>query len=88
MWKTVFGVFLYAEFEYSTELRCHGRRMNIPRVIRECERHEHWTALCFLYVHNDEADNAALTMMNHAHEAWEHVQVCVCVRYASCVCVL
>lgn len=48
--------------------------MNIPRVIRECERYEHWTALCFLYVHNDEADNAALTMMNHADEAWEHVQ--------------
>ena len=43
-------------------------------VIRECERYENWSALCFLYVQNDEADNAALTMMNHAADSWEHTE--------------
>ena len=49
-------------------------QMNIPRVIRECERYENWSALCFLYVQNDEADNAALTMINHAADAWDHTE--------------
>ena len=31
-------------------LRQYFARMNIPRVIRECERYENWSALCFLYV--------------------------------------
>eukprot|EP00286_Rhodomonas_abbreviata_P018853 CAMPEP_0181303774 /NCGR_PEP_ID=MMETSP1101-20121128/8752_1 /TAXON_ID=46948 /ORGANISM="Rhodomonas abbreviata, Strain Caron Lab Isolate" /LENGTH=1715 /DNA_ID=CAMNT_0023409399 /DNA_START=168 /DNA_END=5311 /DNA_ORIENTATION=+ len=64
----------YKEAKLMDHLKLYFSRMNIPRVIRECERHEHWQALCFLHVANDEADNAALTMMNHASEAWEHVQ--------------
>ena len=68
---------LYAKYKVEKlmeHLKLFFSRMNIPRVIRTCEQHEHWAALCFLYVHNDEADNAALTMMHHAEEAWEHVQ--------------
>ena len=68
---------LYAKYKESKlmdHLKLYFSRMNIPRVIRECERHEHWQALCFLHVANDEADNAALVMMNHAAEAWEHAQ--------------
>ena len=64
----------YKEEKLMEHLKLFFARMNIPRVIRECERHEHWSALCFLYVHNDEADNAALTMMNHAAEAFDHTQ--------------
>src|SRR4051794_31491290 len=30
------------------------------------------TELVFLYVHYDEFDNAALTMVNHSSDAWEH----------------
>jgi clathrin heavy chain len=62
----------YNESKLMDHLRQFFARMNIPRVIRECERYEHWSALCFLYVQNDEVDNAALTMMNHAADAWEH----------------
>jgi len=62
----------YNEAKLMDHLRQFFARMNIPRVIRECERYENWAALCFLYVQNDEADNAALTMINHAADAWEH----------------
>ena len=62
----------YNESKLMDHLRSSFSRMNIPRVIRECERYENWVALVFLYVHNDEADNAALTMIHHAEDAWEH----------------
>jgi clathrin heavy chain len=62
----------YNESKLMDHLKQFFSRMNIPRVIRECERYENWAALCFLYVQNDEADNAALTMINHAADAWEH----------------
>ena len=64
----------YNESKLMDHLRQFFARMNIPRVIRECERYENWSALCFLYVQNDEADNAALTMINHAADAWEHTE--------------
>ena len=64
----------YNESKLMDHLRQFFARMNIPRVIRECERYENWSALCFLYVQNDEVDNAALTMMNHAADAWEHTE--------------
>ncbi|EKX42588.1 clathrin heavy chain [Guillardia theta CCMP2712] len=64
----------YKESKLMDHLKQFFSRMNIPRVIRECERYENWQALCFLYVQNDEADNAALTMMNHAADAWEHTE--------------
>jgi len=31
-----------------------------------------WPELVFLYIHYDEFDNAALTMINHSSDAWEH----------------
>lgn len=33
-----------------------------------------WKELVFLYVHYDEFDNAALTMMKQASDSWEHAQ--------------
>ena len=62
----------YKEEKLMEHLKHFFARMNIPRVIREVERHEHWPALCFLFVQNEEADSAALVMMNHAADAWEH----------------
>jgi len=49
-------------------------RMNIPRVIRTCDRNQDWAELVFLCIHNDEFDNAATTMMMHSVEAWDHMQ--------------
>jgi clathrin heavy chain len=68
---------LYAK--YRTErlmehLKLFCSRINIPKVIRSCEAAHLYKELVFLYVHYDEYDNAALTMMKQAPDAWEHVQ--------------
>jgi len=53
-------------------LKLFWSRINIPKVIRACESVHLWPELTFLYVHYDEYDNATLTMMQHAADAWEH----------------
>lgn len=53
-------------------LKLFWSRINIPKVIRACEAAHLWTELVFLYVHYDEFDNAALTMMKYSADAWEH----------------
>ncbi|KAH9275316.1 hypothetical protein BASA83_002084 [Batrachochytrium salamandrivorans] len=53
-------------------LRVFWQRINIPRVIRACEDAHLWAELVFLYTHYDEYDNAALTIMSHSADAWEH----------------
>jgi hypothetical protein len=47
---------------------------DIPKVIRATEQAHLWSELVFLYVHYDEFDNAALAMMDHSADAWEHNQ--------------
>jgi len=68
---------LYAK--YKTErlmehLKLFATRLNIPRLIRVCEEFQHWKELAFLYIAYDEYDNAAMVMINHSPDAWEHVQ--------------
>jgi clathrin heavy chain len=53
-------------------LRLCWQRINIPKVIRSCEASHLWSELVFLYTHYDEFDNAALTIMDHSVDAWEH----------------
>lgn len=53
-------------------LKLFWSRINIPKVIRACEHAHMWSELVFLYTHYDEFDNASLTMMSHAADAWEH----------------
>ncbi|KAJ3329008.1 hypothetical protein HDU76_008837 [Blyttiomyces sp. JEL0837] len=53
-------------------LRLFWQRINIPKVIRACEAAHLWSELVFLYTHYDEYDNAALTIMSHSPDAWEH----------------
>eukprot|EP01094_Clydonella_sp_ATCC50884_P017852 TRINITY_DN3190_c0_g1_i1.p1 TRINITY_DN3190_c0_g1~~TRINITY_DN3190_c0_g1_i1.p1 ORF type:complete len:1694 (+),score=825.21 TRINITY_DN3190_c0_g1_i1:167-5248(+) len=47
-------------------------RMNIPKVLRACEKGQQWPELTFLYIHYDEYDNAALVMIKHPVDAWDH----------------
>jgi len=63
----------YKEEKLMEHLKLFYQRINIPKVIRACQQNQQWTELTFLYVHYDEHDNAALTMMNHSADAWEHV---------------
>lgn len=48
-------------------------KLNKAKVIRVCETNLQWNHATFLYCQNNEFDNAALTMMNHSPECWEHV---------------
>ncbi len=49
----------------------HGR-INIPKVLRICQANAQWKELTYLYKSYEEYDNAAMTMINHPVEAWEH----------------
>lgn len=66
---------VYAKF-YPEKLMEHlnlfWSRVNIPKVIRVTEDLHLWTALVFLYRHYDEFDNAAMAMMEHSADAFEH----------------
>jgi len=53
-------------------LRLFWSRIQIPKLIQACSNAHLWPELIFLYVHYDEWDNAALTMMERAADAWEH----------------
>ncbi|KAJ3054850.1 hypothetical protein HK097_000656 [Rhizophlyctis rosea] len=55
-------------------LKLFWQRINIPKVIRATESAHLWSELVFLYTHYDEFDNAALTVMAHSADAWEHAQ--------------
>ncbi|KAF9165116.1 hypothetical protein BGX20_000714 [Mortierella sp. AD010] len=66
---------LYARYRperMMEHLKIFWSRINIPKVISACEEAHLWTELVFLYVHYDEYDNAAITMMKHSPDAWEH----------------
>lgn len=47
-------------------------RINIPKVIRVCQTNCQWKELTYLYKASGEHENAAMTMINHPVEAWEH----------------
>jgi clathrin heavy chain len=53
-------------------LKLFWSRSNIPKLIVACQEAHLWQELVFLYQHYDEWDNAALEMMEHAEDAWEH----------------
>ncbi len=53
-------------------LKVYWQRINIPKVIRAAEAAHLWPELVFLYTHYEEYDNAALTIMEHSADAWDH----------------
>ncbi|KAI9094637.1 hypothetical protein DFS34DRAFT_628550 [Phlyctochytrium arcticum] len=53
-------------------LKLFWQRINIPKVIRATETAHMWPELVFLYTHYEENDNAALTVMAHSADAFEH----------------
>ncbi|KAG0240040.1 hypothetical protein BGX31_002304 [Mortierella sp. GBA43] len=66
---------LYARYRperMMEHLKIFWTRINIPKVINACEEAHLWSELVFLYVHYDEYDNAAITMMKHSPDSWEH----------------
>ncbi|WFD08329.1 Clathrin heavy chain [Malassezia vespertilionis] len=55
-------------------LKLYWSRSNLPQLIKVTERAALWPELVFLYVKYDEFDNAALAIMEHAADAWDHDQ--------------
>mmetsp|Transcript_24110 Transcript_24110/g.48991 ORF Transcript_24110/g.48991 Transcript_24110/m.48991 type:complete len:326 (-) Transcript_24110:179-1156(-) len=43
-------------------------------MLKAYEENAHWSELTFLYLHYEEYDNACVSMMDHASEAFEHVK--------------
>ncbi|RUS20583.1 clathrin, heavy polypeptide, isoform CRA_b, partial [Endogone sp. FLAS-F59071] len=66
---------LYAKYrpeKMMEHLKLFVSRINIPKVIRACEQAHLWRELVFLYVHYDEFDNAASSIIEHSSDAFEH----------------
>lgn len=55
-------------------LKLYWSRSNLPQLIKVAAQVHLWRELVFLYVKYDEFDNAALTIMEHATDAWDHDQ--------------
>jgi clathrin heavy chain len=55
-------------------LSLYWARSNLPQLIKAVSAAHLWRELVFLYVKYDEPDNAALTAMEHAPDAWDHDQ--------------
>eukprot|EP00923_Selenidium_pygospionis_P028308 GHVN01050942.1.p1 GENE.GHVN01050942.1~~GHVN01050942.1.p1 ORF type:complete len:1744 (+),score=313.50 GHVN01050942.1:122-5353(+) len=47
-------------------------RLNIPKLIRACERHHLWSEAVHLHIAYDEYDDAAHTIIQHGCSCWEH----------------
>mmetsp|Transcript_39448 Transcript_39448/g.98764 ORF Transcript_39448/g.98764 Transcript_39448/m.98764 type:complete len:1743 (+) Transcript_39448:183-5411(+) len=68
---------LYAKYKPEKLMdfcKLNASRMNIPKIIRGCERHCLWPEAVFLYTAYDEYDAAANTMILHSPSAWTHDQ--------------
>ena len=48
------------------------QKINIPKLIRSCERFRRWKEAVFMYMKYDEFDNALITMIEHSYKAWNH----------------
>jgi len=55
-------------------IKMYTAKLNIPKLINACERHQHWKQVVFLYMHYDEYDSAASCMMLHSPVAFTHDQ--------------
>lgn len=55
-------------------LKLYWSRSNLPQLIKATANEHLWRELVFLYVKYDEFDNAALTIMEHCSDAWDHDQ--------------
>ena len=64
----------YRPSQLMEHLKLYWSRSNLPQLIKVTERAHLWRELVFLYVKYDEPDNAALTIMEHCSDAWDHDQ--------------
>jgi clathrin heavy chain len=68
---------LYAKYKSEKLMdfiKMNTAKLNIPKLINACERHNLFEQAVFLYTHYDEFDSAANTMMSHSPTAFVHDQ--------------
>jgi len=73
---TELGV-LYAKYKADKLMdfiKMNTAKLNIPKLINACERHNLWESAVFLYMQYDEFDSAANCMMQHSPTAFAHDQ--------------
>jgi clathrin heavy chain len=71
---TELGV-MYAKYhpeKLMDHCKSYNQRLNIPKLLRACERYKMWQEAVYLYIKYDEFDNAIITMMDHSPIAWNH----------------
>eukprot|EP00746_Dinoflagellata_sp_MGD_P067668 gnl/MRDRNA2_/MRDRNA2_27935_c0_seq2.p1 gnl/MRDRNA2_/MRDRNA2_27935_c0~~gnl/MRDRNA2_/MRDRNA2_27935_c0_seq2.p1 ORF type:complete len:1218 (-),score=298.35 gnl/MRDRNA2_/MRDRNA2_27935_c0_seq2:236-3889(-) len=82
---TELGV-LYAKYKpekLMDFIKMNTAKLNIPKLIRACERHYLWEHAVFLYTHYDEYDSAANVMMQHSPTAFAHDQFLMVLQKVS-----
>jgi len=53
-------------------------RMNVPKMLRACDRARLWEEACFLMIETEEYDSAVTCMIDHPETAWEDVKFQEC----------
>jgi len=64
-------------------IKMNTTKLNIPKLIQACERHNLWEQAVFLYTHYDEFDSAANTMIAHSPCAFNHDQFLMIMQKVS-----
>jgi clathrin heavy chain len=64
-------------------IKMYTAKLNMQKLINACERHYHWEQAVFLYMHYDEYDSAANTMMQHSSTAFSHDQFLMVMQKVS-----
>merc|ERR1719160_2372135 len=64
-------------------IKMNTAKLNIPKLIRACERHYHWEQAVHLYTSYDEYDSAANAMMQHSPTAFAHDQFLMILQKVS-----
>merc|ERR1719440_942658 len=64
-------------------IKMYTAKLNMQKLINACERHYHWEHAVFLYMHYDEFDSAANTMMQHSVSAFSHDQFLMVMQKVS-----
>jgi clathrin heavy chain len=62
----------YKEEKVMEHVKLFYQRLNVPLVLGECQRNQHWSEAVFLYSHYDQYDNAVDVLINHSAECWTH----------------
>eukprot|EP00808_Paulinella_micropora_P023441 g48897.t1 len=62
----------YKEEKLMEHVKLFWQRLNIPTLIRECQKNLHWAEAVYLYSQYDQYDNAVNVLITHSARCWKH----------------